>query len=63
MSAVLRILVIVHDLDLLRNTFENDDAPIFTVINGGTSLLRLYGLTGLGCVQAIERVLRETSLC
>jgi hypothetical protein len=62
MSAVLRISAIVHDLDLPRNTFENDDAPIFTVINGGTSSLRPYGLTGPGCVEAIERVPRETSL-
>jgi hypothetical protein len=62
MSAVLRISAIVHDLDLPRNTFENDDAPIFTVINGGTSSLRPYGLTGPGCVEAIERVPREISL-
>jgi hypothetical protein len=63
MSAVLRILAIVHNLDLLRNIFENNNTPIFTVINRGTSLLRPYSLTGLGCVKAIKRVLQETSLC
>jgi hypothetical protein len=63
MSAVLHILAIVHDLDLLRNTFKNDNAPIFTVINRGTSSLRLYSLTRPGYVQAIERVPQETSLC
>jgi hypothetical protein len=62
MSA-LRILVIVHGLDLLRNTRENDDAPAFTAIDGGTSSLRLHNLTGLECVEALECVSQEPSFC
>jgi hypothetical protein len=59
MSAVLRISAIVHDLDLPRNTFENDGVPASTVINGGTSSLRPHNLTGPECVEAMERVPRE----
>ena len=56
MSAVLRISAIVHDLDLQRNILRNDDAPAFTVINGGTSSLRPHNLTGPECVEAMEHV-------
>jgi hypothetical protein len=57
MSAVLRILAIVHNLDLQRNILKNDNAPAFTVINRGISSLRPYIVTAPECVEAIEHVL------
>jgi hypothetical protein len=63
MSAVLHILAIVHSLDLLRNIYRNNNAPAFTTINRGISLLRLHNLTRLECVEALECVLQEPSFC
>jgi hypothetical protein len=62
MSAVLRISAIVHGISPPRNILKNDDAPAFTVINGGTSSLRPHIVTAPECVEAMEHVPREPSV-